>query len=128
MRPCAHIAVAALAESGTHAEAGTLVRRMPLQPYANASTGYLEYVLPLNVTRAARYRVSFLLADAAAATQGAEAPLLLTVIPGPPIAATSSFIGAQQLCAPLCAEPTQQALLRARGAHDLHHGSGSQRV
>lgn len=64
----------------------------------DAATGELKYRVALNVTRAGLYRVSPLIGGAPAATFDAEAPVILTIVPGPAAAAASRVL--QGACPP----------------------------
>ena len=69
------------------------MRTVPLAPFANATTGGLQFFARLNETRAARFRVSLTLASAAAGGNDQEAPFVMLVQPAAPQASGSSFAG-----------------------------------
>ena len=76
-----------------HAAEGTLQSKKAMTPVANQTSQFLEYLTTLRITRASTFRISFLLGPEPAALLDSEAPFVLTVLPGPPVAAQSSFQG-----------------------------------
>ena len=65
---------------------------MECEPFLDTTTGALKYHVALNVTRAGIYRATPLIGSAPAATFDAEAPVILTIEPGPPAAAASRVL------------------------------------
>lgn len=69
---------------------GTIAETVDIDASTNSTNNTLVYVSDVATERSGVFRLSLLYADAPVATLAGEAPIFLTVLPGPPLASASS--------------------------------------
>jgi len=69
---------------------GTIAETLEIDASANSTLNTLVYASEVATRRSGMFRLSLLYADVPVATLAGEAPIFLTVLPGPPVATESS--------------------------------------
>lgn len=68
---------------------GTVAQRIDIDASANSTTNALVFEADIGMQRSGLFRLSLFFDGAAVATLAGEAPIFLTVLPGPPVATAS---------------------------------------